>query len=149
NAPGMAVDLRVEPLVVLYALVLSLATGISFGLAPALTATRTNLAQALHATGLLGGANSKSRSIWSARNALVIVPLAVSLMQLLGAGVAVRRVQRAAFNGPAFDASRLIGASFRLNMQGYDQARTLQLQENLRQRITRMPGVTSVALATA
>jgi predicted permease len=78
----------------------------------------------------------------------VIVPLAVSLMLLLGAGVALRQVQRRAFNGPAFDASRLIGASFRLNMQGYDQARTAQFQENLRQRISAMPNVTSVALAT-
>jgi macrolide transport system ATP-binding/permease protein len=146
--PGIVFDLRIEPLVALYALVLSLATGLSFGLAPALTATRTNLAQALHATGLPGGASRPSRRIWSARNALVIVPLAVSLMLLLGAGVAVRQVQRRAFNGPSFDASRLIGTSFRLNMQGYDRARTLQFQENLRQRITRMPGVTSVALAT-
>src|SRR5207244_3032858 len=38
---------------------------------------------------------------------------------------------------------------FRLNMQGYDQARTLQFQEDLRQRIARMPGVSSVAVATA
>ena len=42
-----------------------------------------------------------------------------------------------------------LGQSFRLNMQGYDQARTLQFQENLRQRIAGMPGVTSVSLATA
>jgi macrolide transport system ATP-binding/permease protein len=150
NAPaGMALDLRMEPMVVLYALVLSVATGLSFGLAPALTATRTNLAHALHAEGLSGAAGRQSRRIWTGRNALVIVPLAVSLMLLLGAGVTLRQVQRRAFNGPSFDASRLVGASFRLNMQGYDQARTVQFQENLRQRIARMPGVTSVALATA
>jgi hypothetical protein len=52
---------------------------------------------------------------------------AVSLMLLLGAGVALRQVQRRAFNGPSFDASHLVGASFLLNMQGYDQARTVQL----------------------
>jgi predicted permease len=79
---------------------------------------------------------------------LVIVPLAVSLMLLLGAGVAVRRVQQSYLSGPDFDISRLIGISFRLNMQGYDEARTLQFQDNLRQRIVAMPGVVSVALAT-
>jgi hypothetical protein len=73
----------------------------------------------------------------------------VSPILLLGAGGAVRQVQRRAFNGPAFDATHLIGASFRLNMQGYDRARTLQFQENLRQRIAGMPGVTSVALDTS
>ncbi len=149
SAPGMTFELRVEPLVVLYALVLSVATGLSFGLAPALAATRTNLAQALHAEGLSGAAGRQSRKILSARNMLVIVPLAMSLMLLLGAGVALRQVQRSAFNVPAFDASRLIGASFRLNMQGYDEARTLRFQETLRQRIAGMPGVTSVALATS
>ena len=50
---------------------------------------------------------------------------------------------------PAFDASRLVGASLRLNMQGYDRARILKFQDELRQRIAAMPGVTSVALATA
>ena len=51
--PGMAFDLADGPVVVLYALLLSLATGLSFGLAPALAATRTNLAQALHAEGFM------------------------------------------------------------------------------------------------
>ena len=41
--------LRLDPRVVLYGVVLALATGVSFGLAPAIAATRTNLAQALHA----------------------------------------------------------------------------------------------------
>jgi predicted permease len=70
-------------------------------------------------------------------------------MLLLGAGVALRRVQRRFVNGPTFEASHLVGAAFRLNMQGYDQQRTLQFQENLRQRIGGMPNVTSVALAAA
>jgi len=130
---------------VLYAVVLSMATGLSFGLAPALAATRTEVSRALHAQGLGGTARSQSRG----RSALVIVPLAMSLMLLLGAGVAVRRVERSYAEGPQFEASRLIAASLRLNMQGYDQARTLELQDNLRQRIASMPGVASVALTTA
>jgi predicted permease len=149
SAPGFEFDLKIEPAVVLYAMALSIATGLSFGLAPALAATRTNLAQAMHGEGLPAAALSRSRRVWSARNALVIVPLAVSLMLLLGAGIVVRRAQRSYMDGPQFDASRLIAASFRLNMQGYDQARTLQFQEDFRQRIAAMPGVTSVALASA
>jgi predicted permease len=149
SAPGFDFELKIEPAVMLYAIALSAATGLSFGLAPALAATRTNLAQAMHSEGLPLAALSKSRRVWSARNALVIMPLAVSLMLLLGAGIAVRRAQGSYLKGPQFDASRLIAASFRLNMQGYDQARTLQFQEDFRQRIASMPGVTSVALATA
>jgi predicted permease len=136
----------VDPRVLLYALGLSLATGISFGLAPALAATRTNLSQALHAESLSG--TERDRRPWSPRNLLVIVPLSVSLMLLLGAGVALRNVQKSYLSGPAFDATHLIDVSFRLNMQGYDEARTRQFQDNLRQRIQGMPGVGSVAMAT-
>src|SRR5207247_369743 len=57
-------------------------------------------------------------------------------------------IQRIYFSGPAFDTSRLIGMALRLNMQGYDEARTRQFQENLRERLHSMPGVTSVALAS-
>jgi predicted permease len=145
-APGF--ELRVDPREVVYAIVLSLATAFAFGLAPALAATRSNLAQALHAEGLSGTPRSRGQRIWSPRNVLVIVPLAVSLMLLIGAGLTVRLVQRIYLGGPAFDSSRLIGMWFRLNLQGYDEARTRQFQENLRERMDIMPGVASVALAS-
>ena len=116
-------------------------------LAPALAATRTDLAQALHAESMHG--TERDRRPWSARNLLVVVPLAVSLMLLLGAGVALRNVRKAYLAGPSFDASRLIDVSVRLNMQGYDEARTRQFQEDLRTRMAATPGVASLAMATA
>jgi predicted permease len=140
--------LRVDPREFFYAIVLSLATAFTFGLAPALAATRWNLAQALHAEGLSGTSRLKAQRIWSPRNVLVIVPLAVSLMLLIGAGLVVRSVQRIYLRAPAFDTSHLIGMWFRLNLQGYDEARTRQFQENLRERIRTLPGVTSIALAS-
>jgi len=144
--PGL--ELQFDPRVILYGIVLTLATGASFGLVPALAATKTNLAQALHSEALSGAPRGQSRSIWSPRNMLVIVPLGVSLMLLMGAGVTVRLLQRMYVSGPAFDRSRLIGIRFRLNTQGYDEARTRQFQENLRERIGAMPGVASSALAS-
>ena len=54
--------------------------------APALTATRTNLAQALHAEGLSGSGVRAIAAIWSARNALVIVPLAAVADAVAGRG---------------------------------------------------------------
>ncbi len=144
--PGLQLDLHTDPIVALYAMALSVATGISFGLAPALAATRTNLADALHGQALSG--NHHSTRPWSARNLLVVIPLAVSLMLLLAAGAAVRSVQRTYLAGPSFDTTRLIGMSFQLHMQGYDEARTRGFQEKLRARAAALPGVNSVALAT-
>jgi predicted permease len=145
---GAPVEVRLDYRVILYVLALVLATGFSIGLAPALAATKTNLAQALHADGL-SGSRLPSNKIWSARNGLVIAPLTVSLMLLLGAGMSINLIRTIYLNAPSFDESRLITMSFRLNLQGYDEMRARQFQENLRERAGRIPGVTSVALATA
>ena len=140
--PGLAFDIRPDPRVVLYGLLLSLAAGLSFGLPPALAATRASVRNALQG-------DSAAAQKRGPRNLLVIVPLAVSLMLLLGAGVEVRNVQKMYFNGPAFDASHLIGAGFRLHMQGYDEARTIAFEERLRERMAAMPGVASLAMTTS
>jgi macrolide transport system ATP-binding/permease protein len=139
-------DLHLDPRVLLYCLALSMATGLSFGLAPALSATRMNLMPALHADGL-SATRSRSQRLFSARNWLVIVPLAVSLMLLLGAGMAVRGAQHVYLNGPAFETSRLIAVNSPLSLEGYDEARTREFQDTLRDRVRNMPGVRSVALA--
>jgi len=144
---GAPVEVRLDYRVILYALALVLATGFSIGLAPALAATKTNLAQALHANGL-SGVRSPSNKIWSARNGLVIAPLTVSLMLLLGAGMSINLIRTIYLNAPTFDESHLISMSFRLNLQGYDEMRTRQFQGNLQERAARIPGVKSVALAT-
>jgi predicted permease len=147
--PTPGVELQLDPRWLGYGVVLSLVTGVSFGLGPALAATKTNLARALHSEGLSGTPGSPSQRIWAPRNLLVIVPLAVSLMLLIGAGLAVRFVERTIFSSPGYDATHLVAMSFRLQAQGYDQARTVQFQENLRERIAKMPAVASVALAAA
>ncbi len=146
-APGLVMAYHADPRVALYGIALSVATGLSFGLAPALAATRTDLAQALHTESMSG--SQRDRRLWAPRNLLVAAPLTVSLMLLLGAGVALRNVQKAYLSGPSFDASRLIGVDLRLNSQGYDEARTRQFQDGLRARISAIPGVASVAMATA
>ncbi len=139
-------DLHLDPRVLLYCLALSVATGLSFGLAPALSATRMDLAPALHADGL-SATRSRSQRLFSARNWLVIVPLAVSLMLLLCAGMAVRGAQRVYVNGPAFETTRLIAVSSPFNLEGYDEARTREFQDTLRDRVRGMPGIQSAALA--
>jgi hypothetical protein len=57
-------------------------------------------------------------------------------------------LQSATFE-PTFDTFCVIGISFRLKAQGYDEAKSVQLQQNLRERMSAMPGVVSVALDSA
>ncbi len=140
-------ELHLDHRALLYALVLSIATGVGFGLGPALAATKTNLARALHAEGL-SGPSAPSQKMWSPRNLLVIAPLSISLMLLMGAAVLVRTLRYASFV-PTFDTSRVISMVFRLKAQGYDEAKSVQFQETLRERVSAMPGVVSVALDSA
>ena len=92
NPPG--VELPLDPHWLVYGIGLTLVTGLSFGLGPALTATKTDLARALRSEGMSGTPSSPRQRIWAPRNLLVIVLLAVSLMLLIAAGLAVRFAER-------------------------------------------------------
>src|SRR5262249_10957094 len=83
--------------VLLYGLLLSLVTGVSFGLGPALAVTKTDLVQALHSEGMAGNPTSRFRMRWSRRNLLVVVPLALSLMLLIGAAIMIQSARRFGF----------------------------------------------------
>lgn len=82
---------------------------------------------------------------WSRRNLLVVVPLALSLMLLIGSAILIRASQSATAVSLSFDPSRVIGLSFRLGSQGYDDAKVKQFQEDLRDRVATVPGVAASA----
>ncbi len=139
-------DFPVDNRVLFYGLILSLVTGFSFGLGPALAATKTNLAQALHSEGMAGPDNSSLHPGWSRRNLLVIIPLAASLMLLIGSAVSVRGANALRTIKTSFDQSRVIAVAFQLNDQGYDDATAAQFRRDLRDRFSTLPGVASAAL---
>lgn len=142
SLPGL--EPPADHLTLLYGLLLSLVTGVSFRLGPALAVTKTNLAQALHSGA--GGTEASTLKVGSRRNLLVIVPLALSLMLLIGATILIRGVQSLGFVETSFDSSRLVGLAFRLNDQGYDDAQAQRFREQLAGRFRTLPGVASVAV---
>ena len=73
--------------------------------------------------GSAGAPTSPARRIWSPRNLLVVIPLAASLMLLIAAAVMMRSFRREQLAESAFDTSRMIGMSFRLKQQGYEEAK--------------------------
>jgi macrolide transport system ATP-binding/permease protein len=132
--------------VLLYGLLLSLVTGFSFGLGPALAATKTNLAQALHAEGMASLNVDSLYTGWSRRNLLVILPLAGSLMLLIGSALSAGGAASVSNVTTSFDASHVIGLTFRLKDQGYDDSKAAQFRQDLRDRVSTLPGVASAAL---
>ncbi len=145
--PGLpipvALDLAMDYRVVAFTLMVSIATGVAFGLAPALQATRPNLVPSLKDEG--GAIRSYRR--FGLRNALVVAQVSVSLVLLTAAGLFVRSLQRAQDIDPGFERQRAIiltPATF-LAGRNADERRTLT--ETLRQRLAAIPGIESVALA--
>ncbi len=141
--PEAGVDINLKPnaTVFAYTFLISLITGVVFGLAPAIESTKTNLTTALRTTG------NRARVTRSRlRNLLVIGQVAVSLVLLIGAGLLVRGLQQAQSSDLGFNQQNLLVVSLDLP-QDRDQARATTLYAQLSERLKVLPGIESVSLA--
>ena len=136
--PPIELNLTPDVRVLLYAIALSALSGVAFGLAPALQATRPDLVSALKEEGS-GFAGRMSRS-WL-RGALVAAQVSVCMVLLIAAGLLARGLQSAQTLDPGFSMKGVAAASFDLKQQGYDDARALQFHRQLMERVSAIPGV--------
>ena len=139
----LALDVGVDWRVLLFSLVVSVAAGAVFGLAPALQATRPDVSSTLKDTAAQGGA-SKARL----RSVLVVAQIAISLMVLIAAGLVVRTLQQLQTMNPGFDSHNGLTMSFDLGLQGYDEARGQQFYRQLAERLQSLPGIESAAIGS-
>jgi putative ABC transport system permease protein len=115
-------ELSIDGRVLAFALLISLVTGIAFGLAPALSVTRPGVRFA--------------RS--GPRDFLVAAEIALSLTLLIGAGLLMESLWRMRHNDPGFEADNVITAN--VSLRGSRLA-------DLRERLMALPGTQSVAVA--
>ena len=145
-----AIALQVTPDVRIfgYTVLISLLTGVVFGLTPALQALRVDVNSALKDNGsMLGQRLSKSRL----RDLLIVVQVAACLVLLINSALLLRGSQRALRVDPGFDSKHLVHLSLEMlesQQLGYSQERLLQLNRQLREEIARLPGVTEVTQAS-
>jgi putative ABC transport system permease protein len=121
-----------------YTIVVSIVTGIIFGLAPAFQATRVNLHESLKERSGTGG---QGRRAWL-RNTLVVVEVAASLVLLVGASLFVRSFQTIQKRDAGFEAAPLMTMRFFLTGDAYQtpEARALRTVDIVR-RVESLPGV--------
>jgi len=125
--------------VLLFALALSLATGILFGLAPALTSARPNLAEALRERGSTPGGDRHRL-----RSGLVIGEVAVAFVLLAGAGLLLRSLSRLLRVDPGFDARGVFTARLDLPSLRYpDAGRAGAAYADIVDDLSRAPGIAS------
>ncbi len=139
-----ASEIRIDTPVLLFALFVSIATGLAFGLLPALS-TRQNLVAALHE----GGERSSGGVLrHRLRGGLIVVQVAVSFMLLIGAGLMLRSLWKLQHVDPGFHTERVLTSRLDMNFSKYGDAEKRRLfQRRLLERLKDQPGVVSAALA--
>jgi len=145
--PGGADALAIDGRVLLVALTVSTATGLIFGLVPALGTTRRRLG-ALLREGSRGGADSARRQ--AARNLLIVAEVALSLTLLLGAGLMARSALHLHGLDLGFEPERLLKVNVSMREASYPHAELrLQFVERLLAGARALPGVESIALVSS
>ena len=127
-----------------FTLGLSLLTGILFGLAPALQASKPDFVAALkeETPGLGGGARRLSL-----RNLLVVMQIALSLVLLIGASLCVKSLRALQAIDLGFEPAKVVTASFNLSQNGHNEARGRQFISQLSEQVAALPGVEAVSFA--
>jgi predicted permease len=127
-----------------FTLVVSLATGLLFGLAPALQSSKPDVLPALK-----DSARSFShRSGGRLRGLLVVAQIALSLILLISAGLCVRTLQRAYAVNVGFEVESVLTAKIDLRRQNYSEAQGREFYQRLLERVASLPGVQAAGLSS-
>ncbi len=141
--PQLALNMSPDLRVLGYSLGLTLITGIVFGLAPALHATRPDLSTAIKEDS--AGCAGKAGGGGFLRSTLVGLQVAVCMILLVAAGLLMRGLYSAQTIDPGFEMANITQASFDLKLQGYSEERASAFHRALMERAAAMPGVDTVA----
>ncbi len=137
-------QIAMDSSVLLFTLLLSLLTGVVFGLAPAWSSSKIDLT-----TSLKEGARAATDSLTQRRirNALVVAEIALALVLLTGAGLLMNSFWRLRQVDPGFDPHNVL--TLRLSLDGFKYTKPEQLTDwfhRLQERLQAIPGVRSASV---
>lgn len=132
-------DLHLSVPVLAFTIMATIITGVLFGLAPALQATRPALIPALKGEAPAGDSRSRASRV------LVVAQMALSLVLLVSASLFLRNLQAATNVDKGFTGGNVLLAELEPSLQGYDQARSQQFFTSLEQRLAQSPSVEAVS----
>ena len=143
--PGMA-DASLHPAVLVFTLALAVATGLIFGVVPAISVMRGNTATILKDDNTRGSSGRGTRLM---RSTLVILEMALALMLLVGAGLLIKSFARITDVDPGFSTENVLTTQLSLPATRYADAPSRSaFWRRLVEKATAMPGVTSVGLTS-
>ena len=139
-------NVRIDATVLAFTFLISVGTGVLFGLAPALRTMKLNLSESLKEggrSGSEGGQRNRTRS------ALVVLESAVAVVLLIGAGLLIRSLIQLQNTNPGFDASNVLTMRVDLSRQKYSTPETAaNFFTQLESRVGSLPGVENVGFVT-
>ena len=134
------IDLRV----LAFTAAVSIVTGIVFGIAPALRATRVDLNTAMKQND--GASSGSERRRWfNFGNVLVAIQVSLAIVLLIGAGLLVRTLKSLERVNPGFDTNNLLIFGVDARLAGYKDVQVDDLHRNLQQKLSAIAGVTKVS----
>ena len=140
-----ASEIHLDWSVLAFALTLSIATGLLFGLAPSLSASRPDPVRVLRGTGAAAGTGPSRHRV---RSLLVVGQVALSVVLLIGAALLMQSVARLRGVDVGFNPSNLLTASVSLPLSRYDTDRKkAAFFRHLVDRVGASPGVRGVTAA--
>ena len=133
--------LHIDSQVLVFAALASLITGIVFGLAPAIQATRAELAPALKNEAV----DDRLRR-FQLRDLLVGAQVALSVVLIVGSVLVVRSLRHALSLNLGFEPRHAASVSYDLSLQGYDATRAREFQQRVLERVRSLPGIEAAGL---
>jgi putative ABC transport system permease protein len=143
NLPRLA-DVSLDPMVLLFTVLISVVAVVVFGLVPSLRASRPDLAQVLRATGRSPGLSGAAKL----RNAVIVAEVALSFVLLIASGLMVRSFVSLVHTEPGFDPNGVMTFGMtNLRFRSPDEARATFSQ--IRDKLGAIPGVSVVSGANS
>jgi putative ABC transport system permease protein len=138
-------EVKIDATVMMFTLLVSLGTGLLFGLVPAFRTLKLTLTDSLKEGGRTGGGQLRSRT----RSMLVIFECAVAVVLLIGSGLLVRSLVELLKTNPGFEADGVLTMRLDLSRKKYDTPeKAAQFFRGLESQIGQLPGVEAVGLVT-
>jgi putative ABC transport system permease protein len=135
---------RIDMTVLGFTLLVSIVTGLMFGLIPGLKASRPDLNESLKET---GRSATSSLQLQRTRSLLIIAEIALTLLLLVGAGLLIKSFLLLNRTAPGFETERLLVANIGAAMPKYaDEEKRAQLYTQIIERIEQSQGIKAAAL---
>ncbi len=124
---------------------LTVLTGLFFGLMPAIHIFKPSLCETLQQGGRSGGTGTLHQRL---RDILVVSEVSVALVLLIAAGLCLRGFKNARQTDCGFDPRQVLIAKMHIGMNGYNEETGLGFYQRLEQKLRDMPGVQRASLSS-